>query len=266
MRLLIFLSCLALLAACGDPQPATTSSPATDSSASPASNVVAELSGVWAAAGDGNIDEGIAEGIGGDIMVLADDGSLHWLDLDTLQGQRWSADDGLLTLHSIARRHGNAETQVFDFQLSGDQLVLTASSGDDEASEQTWRRVPGGAASVAGELRLPDGHQPPPQAILAISLEKASSESGVDGAIQRHVAPLASALADSQATAIPYRLYYDPAAREDDDILHIQASIIVDGTRYYGAREPVPPTPVGEALILELAPMGPGRSNGTSAP
>ncbi|MBZ2189352.1 hypothetical protein K8B33_09600 [Alcanivorax sp. JB21] len=262
MRSLIFLSCLALLA-CGDPQP--TSAPQTTAPATPpAEDAVAQLGGVWV-----NSDA--------DIMILADDGSLHWLSMDALQGLHWQADNGMLTLHSIARKTGNAVTQVLGFQFDGDQLMLAAplpkateevteeppeEATDDPAEDrqtQRWQRQPGAAASVTGEVRLPGGHSPPSQAVLALSLEKQSSDSADDGAIQRRVTPLTE---DSAS----YRLYYDPAALDDGDILHIHASIIADGTPYYGAREPVPPpTQADNALILELSPMGPGRSNGAPA-
>ena len=222
----------------------------------PANDTMAELGGAWV-----NSDDDTA-----DIMVLDEDGSLHWLAVHALQGQRWQADDDMLTLHSIARHSGDAVARVFTFHLSGDQLVLTAPFPADttdglaeSAPEQRWQRRPDAAASVAGEVRLPDGHSPPPQAILALSLEKQSSESAVDGAIQRRVSLVA------EDSTISYRLYYDPAALDDGDILHIQASIIADGTRYYSTRRAVPSsTQAGAALMLELSPMGPGHSNGAT--
>ena len=259
MRFLICLSCLALIA-CGDPKPATPPS-GTEGAKAPDGSVVAELSGVWEKTGDTE---------GASVMVLADDGSLHWLDLDALQGQRWEAEDGLLTLRSVARQSGDEVVRAHDFQLSGDQLTLMAFSGEDEADEksgQTWHRATQAAASISGDVRLPDGHPLPSQAVLALGLEKTSSESGVDGALQRRVIPAASAVADGNATTMRYRLYYDPTAVEDGDILHLQASIIVDGIRYYGTRKPAPPpTPADSDFILELAPMGPGHANGTTAP
>lgn len=190
------------------------------------------------------------------VMVLGRDGSLHWLPNSPWQGQHWQADDTILTLQSVARLRGEPQTLALNYTLSRDTLTLASEDTNMEKGVSgTWRRDNQAAARIEGELLLPEGHQVPERAVLALHIEPREVRDPDTIDIQREVRPL-----DAGQTHIPYRLYYDARAVDNNQPLQLQATIIVDGAAHYASEEPVRLAPVTEqSQTVTLSPRGLAR-------
>lgn len=253
MRLLI-IPLLALLSACSDaPDPTPEGDTTEHDTAAPSAPAPRQmpLAGSWVMEQDDHYR----------VMVLGRDGSLHWLPNGPWQGQRWQADDTTLTLHSVARRRGETQTLALDYTLNRDTLTLASEDADtDKGVSGPWRRDNQAAARVEGELLLPEGHQVPERAVLALHIEPREVRDPDITDIQREVRPL-----DAGQTHVPYRLYYDARAVDSNRPLQLQATIIVDGAAHYASEEPVRLAPVTEqSQTVTLSPRGLARGQSTS--